>query len=132
MLGGLAGASVFLNPGGQAMYFTACRHCMRDLVPSTKYHPVRRVFLAFNSSQRVHEGIWYILRAQKGSHIFTLRPKYTPYSYMDPLGLNLKRTLAASMRTHPALHGGLGFRVPRKVLPSFALRVQARIQIIGF
>ena len=37
-------------------------------------------------SQRVHVGIWYILRAQRGSHIPTLRPKYTPYSYMDPLG----------------------------------------------
>ena len=39
-------------------------------------------------SQRVHVGIWYILRAQRGSHIPTLRPKYTPYSYMDPLGLS--------------------------------------------
>ena len=38
--------------------------------------------------QRVHVGIWYILRAQKGSHTPTLRPKYTPYSYMDPLGCN--------------------------------------------
>ena len=36
--------------------------------------------------QRVHVGIWYILRAQKGSHIPTLRPKYVLYSYMDPLG----------------------------------------------
>ena len=36
--------------------------------------------------QRVHVGIWYILRAQRGSHIPTLRPKYIPYSYMDPLG----------------------------------------------
>ena len=31
-------------------------------------------------------GIWYILRAQRGSHIPTLRPKYIPYTYMDPLG----------------------------------------------
>ena len=38
-------------------------------------------------SQRVHVGIWYILRAQRGCHIPTLRPKYTPYSYMDPLGM---------------------------------------------
>ena len=38
------------------------------------------------ASQRVHVGIWYILRAQRGSHIPTLRPKYTPYSYMDPWG----------------------------------------------
>ena len=37
-------------------------------------------------SQRVHVGVWYILRAQRGSHIPTLRPKYIPYSYMDPLG----------------------------------------------
>ena len=37
-------------------------------------------------AQRVHLGIWYILRAQRGSHILTFRPKYIPYSYMDPLG----------------------------------------------
>ena len=37
-------------------------------------------------SQRVQVGIWYILRAQRGSHIPTLRPKYLPYSYMEPLG----------------------------------------------
>ena len=36
--------------------------------------------------QRVHVGIWYILRAQRGSHIPTLRPKYIPYTYIDPLG----------------------------------------------
>ena len=36
--------------------------------------------------QRVHVGIWYIHRAQRGSHIPTLRPKCIPYSYMDPLG----------------------------------------------
>ena len=36
--------------------------------------------------QRVHVGKWYILRAQWGSHIPTLRPKYIPYSFMDPLG----------------------------------------------
>ena len=38
-------------------------------------------------SQRVHVGIWYILRAQRGSHIPTLRPKYIPYTYIDPLGM---------------------------------------------
>ena len=38
------------------------------------------------STQRVHVGIWDILRAQRGSHTPTLRPKYMPYSYMDPLG----------------------------------------------
>ena len=35
---------------------------------------------------RVHVGIWYTLRAQRGSHIPTLKPKYIPYNYMDPLG----------------------------------------------
>ena len=49
-----------------------------------------------SNPQRVHVGIWYILRAQRGSHIPTLRPKYTPYSYMDPLGLDL---LSARSRT---------------------------------
>ena len=43
--------------------------------------------LITGQSQRVHVGIWYILRAQRGSHIPTLRAKYTPYSYMDPLGI---------------------------------------------
>ena len=37
-------------------------------------------------TQRVHVGIWYILRAQRGSPIPTIRPKYIPYTYMDPLG----------------------------------------------
>ena len=37
-------------------------------------------------TQRVHVGIWYILRAQRGSYIPTLRPKYIPYTYVDPLG----------------------------------------------
>ena len=37
-------------------------------------------------AQRVHVGIWYILRAQRGSHIPTLRPNYIPLTYMDPLG----------------------------------------------
>ena len=32
----------------------------------------------------------YILRAQRVSHVPTLRPKYIPYSYMDPLGLRLR------------------------------------------
>ena len=47
--------------------------------------------------QRVHVGIWSILRAQGGSHIPTLRPKYIPYSYMDPLGPKLKKTRAATI-----------------------------------
>ena len=40
------------------------------------------------STQRVHVGIWYILRAQRGSHIPTLRPKYIPYSYIGPFGVD--------------------------------------------
>ena len=31
--------------------------------------------------------MWYILRAQIGSHVITLGPKYILYSYMDPLGV---------------------------------------------
>ena len=46
----------------------------------------REVSLQWILTQRVHVGIWYILKAQRGSHIPTLRPKYLPYSYMDPLG----------------------------------------------
>ena len=37
-------------------------------------------------AQRVHVGIWFKLRAQRGSNIPTLRPKYVLQSYMDPLG----------------------------------------------
>ena len=37
-------------------------------------------------TQRFHVAIWYILRAQRCSHITTLGPKYIPYSYMEPLG----------------------------------------------
>ena len=48
------------------------------------------ILRAFELTQRVHVGTWYILRAQRGSHIPTLRPKYTPYSYMDPLGYKLE------------------------------------------
>ena len=40
-------------------------------------------------SQRLHVAIWYILRAQNGSHMPTLGPKYTPYSYMEPLGFRV-------------------------------------------
>ena len=39
-----------------------------------------------NLAQGLHVGIWYILRAQRGSHIPTLGPKSIPYNYMDPLG----------------------------------------------
>ena len=48
------------------------------------------------ASQRVHVGIWYILRPQRGSHIPTLRPKYITYTYMDPLGMEAPK---ASTRT---------------------------------
>ena len=44
-------------------------------------------------TQRVHVGIWYILRAQSGSHIPTLRPKYIPYTYIDPLGEGVRSRL---------------------------------------
>ena len=40
-----------------------------------------------SQSQRVHVGIWYTPRAQWGSRITILRPKYLPYNYMDPLGV---------------------------------------------
>ena len=48
----------------------------------------RRTAAAYLQSQRVHVGIWYILRPQRGSHIPTLRPKYIPHTYMDPFGMN--------------------------------------------
>ena len=48
--------------------------------------PENRIWRSRCNSQRVHVGIWYILRAQRGYHIPTLRPKYIPYTYMDPLG----------------------------------------------
>ena len=51
------------------------------------WRPKYRGFEYLDSSQMVHVGIWYILKAQRGSHIPTLRPKYLPYSHMDPLGL---------------------------------------------
>ena len=31
-----------------------------------------------DTPKRVHVGIWYTLRAQWGSHVPTLRPKYLP------------------------------------------------------
>ena len=42
--------------------------------------------VSYTITQRVHVGLWYIFKAQRGSHVPTLRPKYLPYSYMDPLG----------------------------------------------
>ena len=37
-------------------------------------------------AQTLHVAIWYILRAQRGSHRTTLGPKYISCSYMQPLG----------------------------------------------
>ena len=41
-------------------------------------------------AQRVHVSIWYILRAQRGSHIPTLRPKYIPYTWTLRVGVSPK------------------------------------------
>ena len=35
-------------------------------------------------AQRVHVARLYILRAQRGSHIITLGPRYVKCTYMDP------------------------------------------------
>ena len=62
--------------------------CVESLSMSLKDCGFRRRVGTFGPlSQRVHVGKWYILRAQRGSHIPTLRAKYIPYSYMDPLGV---------------------------------------------
>ena len=53
---------------------------------STLAEPSLKRLREKDKTQRVHVGIWYILRAQRGSHIPTLRPKYVLYSYMDVLG----------------------------------------------
>ena len=69
-------------------------------------------------SQRVHVGIWYILMAQskRGSQLPTLRPKYIPYTYMDPLGMQFPGSLTNPYLEDPDVRGsakmpGLGFRV---------------------
>ena len=60
-------------------------------------------------TQRVHVGIWYIL-TQRGSHIPNLRPKYIPYTYMDPLGQRLLssfcpfRLVSMDLYESPAQH----------------------------
>ena len=56
------------------------------LIQNSALSPNLRARNERNGSQRVPVAIWYILRAQGGSHIPTLRAKYIPYSYMDPLG----------------------------------------------
>ena len=54
-----------------------------------------------------HVGIWYILRAQRGSHIPTLSPKYIPYTYIDPLGLlGPKYPLLETMYRQLGVRGG--------------------------
>ena len=54
-------------------------HTRNTLMPAAS--PGRSIW---EGTQRVHVGIWY--KAQRGSYIPTLRPKYLPYTYMDPLG----------------------------------------------
>ena len=49
---------------------------------------VLRVVFSDHSSQRVHVGIWYILRAQRNSQILTLRPKYIPLYLRGPFGVS--------------------------------------------
>ena len=62
----------------------------REITSFNEHHPPRhyhcKTSRGDSHSQRVHVGIWYILSTQRGSHIPTLRPKYIPYTYMDPLG----------------------------------------------
>ena len=65
--------------------------------------------------QRVHVGIWYILRAQRGSHIPTLRPKYIPYAYMDPLGESQQSSCRFVCRGGGV--GTLGYRSAHFVVP---------------
>ena len=53
---------------------------------------------------RVLVGIGYILRAQRGSQIPTLKPKYIPYNYMDPLGVILYRLHGDNGKKHYYFH----------------------------
>ena len=66
--------SLFGVPSRVPLYLA--RRCLPSTQPKTQNH----------KPSWVHVGIWYTLRAQRGSHIPTLRPKYIPYTYMDPLG----------------------------------------------
>ena len=69
--------------GGFHVSFVAIMSCP----PATlEMHLVDSLSHPRTKTQWVHVGIWYILRAQRGSHISTFRPKYIPCSYMDPLG----------------------------------------------
>ena len=62
------------------------RRLRPEFVPTLAEDKVLDVCSSRVEAQRVHVGIWYILRAQRGSHIPTLGAKYIPYNYMDPLG----------------------------------------------
>ena len=55
-----------------------CHSCSVSGISSSNYY----------YSQRVHVGIWYILRTQRCTHIPTLRSKYIPCSYIHgPFGI---------------------------------------------
>ena len=60
--------------GDEVAYKTLTSRCssFRPFV-----HPSERI-LQGSASQMLHVAIWYILRAQNGSHITTLGPKYIP------------------------------------------------------
>ena len=62
------------------------------------FRPHDRVASATFLAQRVHVGIWYILRPQRGSHVATLRTKYIPYTYMDPLGMFFSAKMIVGFR----------------------------------
>ena len=72
------------------MHFSFGRQAHRLEQRSGDANPKESFLTMQGCTQRVHIGIWYILRAQRGSHIPTLRPKYIPYSYMDPLGVGFR------------------------------------------
>ena len=74
-------------------------------------------------SQRVHVAIWYIHRAQRGSHIPTLRPKYIPYTYMDPLGLGGSQNMDMGLRNPWDIEGLSG---------GYGVRTKDYVGIIGF
>ena len=58
--------------------------CLEPRPPKQSSKPKLR--RACVGTQRLHVAIWYILRAQRCSHITTLGSKYIPYSYMEPFG----------------------------------------------
>ena len=96
-------------------------------------------------TQKVHLGIWYTLRAQWGSHIPTLRPKYLPYNYMDPLGYKEDHTvrgrsrardhLVLEQRRHPNSNGHAKGRKPSVLATCYFRKtynlIYANLQIRG-